>query len=140
MRNYAKFFFALALKSKLEKMGCTGVDAERMKQRMSWTLRLFGGGTFEEFLRAFQAVLEHHFDNHELCATWCTEKSALGTEKKRIFRCKEKNKDMYLCFKKHHDQFMQEDSLREPHHSHDTNHVEAFNKLITKFLPKDRTY
>jgi hypothetical protein len=42
-----------------------------MKRRLSWTLKLHSGGTYEEFKRAVQAVLEHHFHNHEFCADWC---------------------------------------------------------------------
>jgi hypothetical protein len=37
-------------------------------------------------------------------------------------------------------EFMKEESLSELHHPHDTNHVEGFNKLLTKFLSKDPTY
>jgi hypothetical protein len=48
--------------------------------------------------------------------------------------------DRYVLFRGHHDQFMEEASLREFHHPLDINHIEAFNKLITKFLPKDWTY
>jgi hypothetical protein len=43
---------------------------------------------------------------------------------------------LYLLFKnKHHDKFMEEGALKN-----NTNHVEGFNGLIRKFLPKDRTY
>jgi hypothetical protein len=56
------------------------------------------------------------------------------------FWCKEANKDLYEHFKRHDDELMRKDSLRELHHQQDTNHVKAFNKLITKFLPKDRIF
>jgi hypothetical protein len=42
--------------------------------------------------------------------------------------------------KKHHEKCMQEDKLRQLFHQYDTNAVEGFNKFLTKFLPKDRTY
>jgi hypothetical protein len=45
---------------------------------------------------------------------------------------------MYLRPKKLHNQLMEEDSLRELHNPHNTNHVKAFNQLIAKFLPKHR--
>jgi hypothetical protein len=134
-------FLFLAGKIKAERFGCIGIDAERMKRRMSWTLRLYASGSFEDFQTAVTAVLEHHFNNHDHCGTWCKAKYGSDAEKKELrFRCKTTNHAMYLLFKSHHDQFMQEDSLRDLHHPHNTNHVEAFNKLITKFLPKDRTY
>jgi hypothetical protein len=49
----------------------TKVDAERMKRRMSYTLRLHTKGTYDEFRVAVTAVLEHHFDVHEFCGAWC---------------------------------------------------------------------
>jgi ribosomal protein L37AE/L43A len=56
------------------------------------------------------------------------------------FRCKTRNKDLYLFLKCHHDKFMEESKLRQLWHQYDTNNVEAFNKFLTKFLPKDKTY
>jgi hypothetical protein len=47
---------------------------------------------------------------------------------------------LYLFMKKHHEQFMEESKLRQLFHQYDTNNVERFNKCLTKFLPKDRTY
>ena len=47
---------------------------------------------------------------------------------------------MYLFMKKHHDEFMADDKLRQLFHEYDTNNVEGFNKFLTKFLSKDRTY
>jgi hypothetical protein len=82
VRNYAKFFFCLAGKVKAEKFGCTGIYAERMKQQMSWTLRLYASGSFEDFQTAVTAVLEHHFNNHNLCGTWCKAKYGSDAEKK----------------------------------------------------------
>ena len=35
---------------------------------------------------------------------------------------------------------MDETKLRQLWHQYDTNNVEAFNKFLTKFLPKDKTY
>ncbi len=35
---------------------------------------------------------------------------------------------------------MEDTKLRQLKHEYDTNNVEGFNKFLTKFLPKDRTY
>ena len=69
VRGYARVYFVEAAKSIANGCGMTKMDAERMKRRMSWTLRLHCGGTYEEFRRAVTAVLEHHFDNHEFCGS-----------------------------------------------------------------------
>jgi ribosomal protein L37AE/L43A len=134
--------FCEAAKSKKKGCGMTKMDAERMKRRMSWTLRLHSTGTYEKFRTAVTAVLEHHFNNHLFCADWC--QAANGTEEEiresgLRFRDKIRNKDLYLFLKGHHDQFMEDSKLRQLWHQYDTNNVEAFNKFLTKFLPKDRT-
>jgi hypothetical protein len=106
-------------------------------------LRLRTGGTFEEFRIAVLACLEHHFDNHIHCGTWCTAKGAEGEAKEQHslrFRSKTKHSEMYAKFSEFHEQFMEEDKLVQLFHAWDTNGVESFNKRLTKFLPKDRTY
>jgi hypothetical protein len=40
----------------------------------------------------------------------------------------------------HHKLFMEESKLRQLFHQYDTNNVEGFNNVLTKLLPKDRTY
>jgi hypothetical protein len=108
VRNYAKSFFALSLKPKKEKKGFPSVDAEQeMKGRMSWTLCLHAGDTFEEFQKAVLAVLEQHFGNHDLCGEWCKEKYVSDAEKTKLrLQCKDKSTNMYLHFKTHQDQFI----------------------------------
>jgi hypothetical protein len=50
VRSFARKHFALANeKTKELKLGCTTIDAERMKRRLSWTLRLRTKGAYEEF-------------------------------------------------------------------------------------------
>ena len=142
-RGYSRVIFTEAAKSKKDGCGCTKIDAERLKRRMSWTLRLHSRGTFEEFQTAVLAVLEHHFNNHEHCASWC--KATSGTEEEirergLRFRSKVDNKELYEFLRKHHEEFMEESKLRQLWHCYDTNLVEAFNKFLTKFLPKDKTY
>jgi hypothetical protein len=143
VRGYSRFLFVEAAKSVANGCGCTKVDAERMKRRLSWTLRLHCLGTYDEFKVAVRAVLEHHFNNHEFCGAWCV--SATGTEEEvretgLRFRCKLRHSELYLVLKTHHEQFMEDEKLKQLFHSYDTNLVEGFNKFLTKFLPKDRTY
>jgi hypothetical protein len=50
MRSFARKPFALANeKTKELKLGCTTVDAQQIKRRLSWTLRLRTNGTYKEF-------------------------------------------------------------------------------------------
>jgi hypothetical protein len=43
VHNYAKFIFAMSLKPKKDKKGCTSMDAKETKRQMSWTLHLHAG-------------------------------------------------------------------------------------------------
>jgi hypothetical protein len=143
-RNYSGKNFGEAGKPKKSGCGMTKVDAERMKRRMSHTLRLHTKGTYDEFRVAVMAVLEHHFDVHEFCGAWCpvrTEGSEGDVSKGGLrFRCKTRNKDMHLFMKKNHEEFMEDAKLRQLFHQRDTQKVEGFNKLLTKFLHKDKTH
>jgi hypothetical protein len=65
VRSFARKHFTLAHeKTKSLKLGCTSVDAERIKRRLSWMLRLRTKGTYKDFKIAVLACLEHHFNNH----------------------------------------------------------------------------
>jgi hypothetical protein len=76
-------------------------------------------GTYEEMVTAVCACLEHHFNIHKLCGNWC--KAAKGTEQEirstgLQFRCKQRNQDMYLFMKKHHEDFMEDSKLCQLFH------------------------
>jgi hypothetical protein len=47
---------------------------------------------------------------------------------------------MYAKFKEYHKAFMDKDKLVQLFHGWDKDAVESFNKLLTRFLPKDRMY
>ena len=118
---------------------CLAIEVDSL---MDWH-RIAAKGTFNEFKTALTAVLEHHFDNHEHSGSWCKAKGKPGEETKESslrFRWKTKNAAMYEHVKILHEEFMEEDQLRQLFHSWDTNAVKGFNKLITKFLPKDLTF
>jgi hypothetical protein len=87
--------------------------------------------------------LQSWSNNHDSYRDWC--KAALGTEEEvrqtgLWFRCKVRNKELYLFLKKHHNKLMVDAKLWQLYHQHDTNNVEGFNKFLTNFLTKDRTY
>ena len=52
-RTYGSKLFAEAAKSKKNGCGMTKVDAERMKRRLSYTLRLHTGGLTKNLKRPF---------------------------------------------------------------------------------------
>jgi uncharacterized phage-associated protein len=67
---------------------------------------------------------------------WMTREKSIVS----AFVAKQKNHEMYAKFKEYHKAFMDKDKLVQLFHGWDTNAVKSFNKLLTKFLPKDRTY
>jgi hypothetical protein len=129
VRGYAKKFFTLAALCKEKNLGCTKLDAERMKRRTSWALRIAAKGTFDEFEIALTAVLEHHFDNYAHCGGWCKAKGKTGEEKKKSslrFRSKTKNAEIYEHdFKVFHVEFMEKDQPLYLFYCWDTNAVEG---------------
>ena len=97
----------------------------------------------KECLQKSNAVIEHHFNNHEHCDDWCAMKNADTTQKalgELKYRCKKANPKMYedlcLILKK----FTDTDKLKDCHHGHSSQKNESMNRLISRYVPKDRTY
>ena len=100
------------------------VEAEHMKRNMSYSIYEYASRPFDEFKRNAVAVLEHHFNNHELCGPWCAYLKLEGdqTEQNKLrYRCKTKNAKLYSQMKVIHDKFTTDKSLREIHHRWHTN-------------------
>jgi hypothetical protein len=107
VRSFARKHFALANKKTKElKLGCTTVNAELMKRRLTWRLHLRTKGTYKEFRVAVLACLEHHFDNHDHCLDeWCPGKRAVHDSREKHslqLCCKTNNHEMYAKFKEYH--------------------------------------
>ena len=69
----AKKFFALKTMGKT-KSEITMADCLRMKKYHGYFLKQNRHKTKEEFAKAAKAPLEHLFDNHEFCGSWCQRK------------------------------------------------------------------
>ena len=119
------------------------MDAERMKRNLSYAIRCnCACGDVTVLKRAVECVLEHHFNNHNMCgADWCRVKNLEGNElveAKLKYRSKDTNEGFYLQVLTLFKEFFV--LLDEMLHQWDTNIVEGLNKFFTKFLHKDRTY
>jgi len=71
--------------------------------------------TDKEFKTAMLTALEHHFDNHVLCSpSWCVYArhtiSEIDEEKRKKFRNKEKDKDLYDLVKDIHNEYTSEET------------------------------
>ncbi len=69
VRTYSKAYFLLA-DVKREKSECRPADAKRMKRNFLYFLHMYRSATLETFMHASNAVIEHHFNNHEVCEVW----------------------------------------------------------------------
>jgi hypothetical protein len=141
VQTYASYFFKLSkLSRKITQ--CTANDAERMKRNFAYFLHMYRKHPFHEFQKAGQAVLEHHFNNHELCGDWCPANKWQGEDKDKMlkYRCKKINAKLYEQMKQIHDIYTEPDNLRDIWHEVHSNKCESLNGFITKFLPKHKHY
>jgi hypothetical protein len=51
--------------------GVTGVDRDRLKQKICYARAKNMDKDFDMFKDAFEPSIEHHFNNHTLCGEWC---------------------------------------------------------------------
>ena len=126
-----------------ESGGVTGVDRDRLKVNFAYARAKNVDKDFNLFCAAFAPVIEHHFNNHELCGEWCAAKKLTDTKKTADhlhYRCKVKNKLMYDNLKEIHKRYTTEQQLREIHHKVNTNLSESANFVVTKFLPKHKNF
>jgi len=99
--------------------------------------------TDEEMLDAAEAVLEHHFDNHEHCGAFCRrkiEQEKGNLDDGKFYRNKEKDGLLYDKLKSMLAQFITLEALREVAHNLDTCANESFNNIMALVAPKNKVY
>jgi hypothetical protein len=143
IRCFGKYVFGLAY-SPVSASTCTMVDAYRLKRNFAYWLMCYHKESFEIFQEKAKAVVEHHFNDHSYCdASWCSmkkgsdEKTATGNLK---YRCKDKYKLLYKQVSDVMDRFITTKKLKECHHGHSSQKNESMNRLVSRYIPKDRTY
>jgi hypothetical protein len=120
IRCFGKYVFGLA-NSPVLASTCTMVDANRMKHNFGYWLMSYNRESFEIFWQKSKLVVEHHFNNHSHCDTWCsmknadTAKIATGNLK---YRCKVKNNLLYKQISDVMDRFVETGKLNECHHGY----------------------
>jgi hypothetical protein len=64
-------------------------------------------------LSSAKSPVDHHFNDHSTCGTWCkhTDKSELELKKLKKYRCKQKNAKLYLLCTEIIDRFSKEENL-----------------------------
>jgi hypothetical protein len=121
-----------------EKFTMTRMDSTRIGKNFGYMARTLKDRDETEYCQAAQACLEHHFDNHEFCGSWCKRKDESDESKKssiKYYRSKDKDAKLYEVLQDKMEQFCTQERLNEMAHTLDTNMNEAFNQICTWFAP-----
>jgi hypothetical protein len=125
------------------RMTMTRMDATRLGKNFSYMSSGLKNKPEAEWPTLANAVLEHHFDNHDYCGDWCRRKLETPAERLRIikyYRCKEKDAKLYTLLLSKLARFITVEKLRDIAHGLDTNVNESFNNLCTWFAPKNKVF
>jgi hypothetical protein len=96
-----------------------------------------------DFVNTGNAVLEHHFDNHEHCGPWCPRKSLSEAQlatSERFYRCKVKDAKLYAVLSESISRFITMEKLQDVAHTMDTCVNESFNNAVSWLAPKNKVY
>jgi hypothetical protein len=121
----------------------TRMDSTRIGKNFGYMARTLKGIPEDQYEDKAQAVLEHHFDNHEYCGDWCKRKNETPQQRKtagKYYRCKTRDAKLYAVLQEKMSRFVTKDKLIEMAHGLDTNMNEAFNQICTWFAPKNKVY
>jgi hypothetical protein len=142
IRCFGKYVFAMAV-APLSTSTCTMVDAYRLKRNFGYWLLSYHTKDFDTFQQKSKAVVEHHFNNHAHCDDWCSMKKADATQTaigNLKYRCKINDKKMYEDMCKVLHRFTESAKLKECHHGYSSQKNESMNQLISRYVPKDKTF
>ena len=87
--------------------------------------------------------MEHHFDNHAYCGSFCRRKDQTQQQKdanQKFYRCKMKDAELYSALTKLVARFITRKALEEVGHGMDTLVNESLNNTISWVAPKNKTY
>ena len=90
-----------------------------------------------------QDPLEHLYDNHEFCGSWCRRQNATMDQRvkaKQYYRSKDQHGKLYVQIKDLFGEFMSRKCLEECHHGYDTQLNEGLNTAVAMIAPKHKTY
>jgi len=122
----------------------TKMDVWRLSKNFGFMIRTLKNKSSEqEMLDASKAVLEHHFDNHQHCGSFCRHKAEQesGTlDEGKFNHDKEKDVLLYKKLQSILARFITLDAPKEVAHSLDTCANESFNNTMAWVAPKNKVY
>jgi hypothetical protein len=135
--------FGLQKKHGTRGTAVTGVDAHRIKLYWVHWQKQSRNKQFHEFKHNSNAVIEHLFNDHTYCSDdWCPVKKAQARQEeyKGEYRSKVEHAREYQQIRNAIGPYLTDEKLKEIHHPFDSQKNESFNKSVSKYAPKGRTY
>ena len=150
VKTVGKRFYELAKASKKKSDVDTGL-ARRMKLNWGTMMKQVRHMNWEknkkEIEEKLSAPVEHIFGNHKFCGKWCYALKAEQEGKKYvpgnnlpIFSKTGPHAKMYQQLKDAVEPFQTEQQVRETLHNYDTQHNEAMNMAVSRYVPKFKHY
>jgi hypothetical protein len=140
IQSFGKYVFGLA-NAPISTSMCTMVDAYRLKHDFGYWLLSYCQKDFDMFSDKSEAVVEHHFNNHSHCDDWCSMKATDATTEAKgnlKYQCKKEDAKLYVQICDVMSCFTTPGKLRDCHHRYSSQMNESMNKVISRYVPKDR--
>jgi hypothetical protein len=136
--------YKLLSQKKDDRLDLSAMDIVRLCKNFIYYIRSSTNMDEDERVRKAAVIYEHHFDCHDYCGNFCRRKLELETgddeQSEKFYRCKVRNKELYVRIKSIIDEYITKDRLAELTHGKDTNVNECLNQVIAWFAPKNKTY
>jgi len=97
----------------------------------------------DEYVERSKAVIEHHFDNHVHCGSFCHRKDQSAEElaaSTKYYQHKENDKELCSVLQHVFERFITLDALKEVGHDMDTLVSKSLNNTMSWVAPKNKTY
>jgi hypothetical protein len=126
--------------------GINKVDCIKVQSNFGCMIKQLKDAPESEWECKATCVLEHHFDNHEHCGSWCLRK--LKSEKERdedrrqpgkFYRCKVRDIVQYQLLKEIVSKYITLPKLKEVAHGYLTQLNESMNNTIAWLAQKNKT-
>ena len=133
------------------KTGITKGDCEAMKRNFGYWVHKNHTKDFETFKYRYQAVVAHHFDDHQYCVAvedgddgFCkyvnNEERRTDAKRNGKFKDKVQHNELYKALMDVSNQYGTDDALMEVHHPFSSQRNEAINNKVMRLVPKHMHY
>jgi hypothetical protein len=126
--------------------GVNKVDCIKLQRNFGYMVKQLKESPESEWLDRGKAVLEHHFENHVHCGSWCRRKQLSVTKLEedcrkpgKYYRCKVRDAVVYSVLKSIVDKYVVLDRLKEVAHGFSTQKNESTNNTVAWFAQKNKS-